>query len=135
MLKCGFIGHRDSCNIEEKIFIEIEKLIENENIEFYSGGMGNFDKMCERIVKGLNKKLIFVPYNMKQIKIKDELWYDEIICPFGEKEYSKYDIPNRNKWIVDNCNILLCYVHKEGGAKNTLNYAILKNKKVINILL
>lgn len=75
MLKCEFIGHRDSCNIEE------------------------------------------------------------IICPFGEKEYLKYDIPNRNKWIVDNCNILLCYVHKEGVAKNTLNYAILKNKKVINILL
>ncbi len=81
----------------------------------------------------LGGKIIFVPYNIKQVKEYDKLWYDDIICPFGEKAYSKFDIPNRNKWLVDTCDICLCYVYKDGGAKHTLDYAVKKNKQIINL--
>lgn len=134
MKKCGFIGHRDACDIENKIFEEIKAIIEtNDKCVFYSGGMGNFDKMCEIAVKKLNGKIVYIPYNIKQIKSNDKIWYDGIVCPFENKPYSKYDIPNRNKWLVDNCDILLCFVHKKGGAKNTFDYAISKHKHMINI--
>lgn len=128
-----FIGHRDIIGIEKNIITEIKKLIQGETIEFYSGGMGNFDKMCEGAVKELGAKIIFIPYNIKQIKEKDRLFYDEIICPFGNKAYSKFDIPNRNKWLVKMCDICFCYVYKDGGAKNTIDYAIKKGKQIINL--
>ncbi len=133
MKKCMFIGHRDSIGIENKIYLAIKYLINSGIVDFYSGGMGNFDKSCERTVKTLGGKIIFVPYNIKQIKKHDELWYDDIICPFGEKTYSKFDIPNRNKWLVNTCDVCLCYVYKDGGARHTLDYALEKNKQIINL--
>lgn len=132
-MKCGFIGHRDSVGIEREIYVCISELMKKGVNEFYSGGMGNFDKMCERTVKKLNGKIIFVPYNTKQVKLIDKLWYDDIVYPFSNKEYSKYDIPNRNKWLVDNSDVLICHVYKNGGAKNTLIYAEKKNKKIFYI--
>lgn len=133
MRKCAFIGHRDCPEIEKEICEEIRKLICFGVTEFFSGGMGRFDKMCEVAVKELGGKIIYVPYNIKQIKEKDKVWYDNIICPFGYKPYSKFDIPNRNKWLVQNCDVFLCYVYKDGGAKHTLNYAIKKNKQIFNL--
>lgn len=129
-MKCSFIGHRDSKGIENKIYKCINELIKSGVDEFYSGGMGNFDKMCEKAVKKSGGKIIFVPYNVKQIKAQDKIWYDEIICPFGTKEYSKFDIPDRNKWLVDNCDIFLCHVYKDGGAKYSMKYAEKKKKRI-----
>lgn len=132
--KCIFIGHRDAKNCEEKVYAQIKNLLAHYDIEFLSGGMGNFDKICERAVHDLGGKLYFIPYNVKRIKPADYLWYDEIICPFGNKTYSKFDIPNRNKWLVDNCDLCICYVYKDGGARKTLNYAEKKGKHIINII-
>ena len=129
-MKCCFIGHRDSKDIEEEVYEEVNKLINWGVDVFYSGGMGNFDKMCEKIVKELGGKIVFVPYNVSRIKESDKLWYDEIICPFGCKKYSDYDIPLRNRWLVDNCEICLCNVYKSGGAERTYNYAIKKRKHI-----
>lgn len=130
-MKCGFIGHSDSFGIELSIYSEIKKLIASGVTEFYSGGMGNFDKMCEKIAKELGGKVTLIAYSSKQIK--KQAMYDYVICSFGDKPYSKYDIPNRNKLLVDSCDILLCYVHKSGGAKSTYDYAIKRQKKIINI--
>lgn len=132
MKSCCFIGHRD-CNLEKEIFNSIKKLISDGVTQFYSGGMGDFDKKCEKAVKELGGKIIFVPYNTKQIKPSDELWYDEIININGEKAYAKFDIPKRNKWLVDNCNICLCYVYKSGGAAKTFSYAQKMKKPIINL--
>lgn len=131
--KCGFIGHRNSFGLEKEIYTEIKALIETGVTDFYSGGMGNFDKMCEQAVKALGGTLTFVPYNQKQIKKQDGLWYDHIICPFGNKPYSRFDIPNRNRWLVKHCDLFLCYVYKDGGAKRTLDNAIKQNKRIINL--
>ena len=132
-MKCTFIGHRDSIGLDTIIYEKVLNLIKAGVFEFYSGGMGNFDKSCEVAVKKAGGKLIYIPYNISLIKERDKIWYDDIICPFGKKKYSKFDIPNRNKWLVDNCDIFLCYVHKPGGAEKTYRYAIEKGKRIINI--
>ncbi len=131
-MNCCFIGHRNAVGIEEKILKSVLNLYRLGVVNFYSGGMGNFDKMCEKAVKKIGAKLIFVPYNCKQIKNTDLLWYDEIIC-FSDKNYSIQDIPNRNKWLVAQCEVCLCYVFRNGGAKTTLDYAIKSNKQIINL--
>lgn len=127
------IGHRDSIGIEKELYSIISGLMKKGITDFYSGGMGNFDKLCEKIVKQLHGKVIFVPYNIKQVKERDKYWYDTIICPFGEKPYSPSDIPKRNRWLVDHSDIALCYVYKNGGAKHTLDYALQKQKPIINL--
>jgi len=60
-------------------------------------------------------------------------WYDKIMYPFGDKPYHKSDIPKRNEFLVEWCDVFLCYVHKKGGAKNTFDYAVGKRKKMINL--
>lgn len=85
MKRCVFIGHRDYIAIENDVYLAIKKLIDKGVSEFYSGGMGNFDKLCEKAAKQLGGKIIFIPYNVRQIKENDRIWYNNIICPFGEK--------------------------------------------------
>lgn len=132
-MKCTLIGHRDYNGSASDILEVINNLIKEGVTEFLSGGMGNFDKSCEKIVKLLGGTLIFVPYNSKQIKPNDKIWYNSIICPFGNKSYSKFDISKRNRYLVDNCDICLCWVYKSGGTKHTLDYAIKNNKTIINL--
>lgn len=67
-MRCAFIGHRDSFGIDIQIHTQIQQLINSGIIEFFSGGMGNFDKTCEKAVKNLGGILTFVPYNSLQIK-------------------------------------------------------------------
>lgn len=51
-----FIGHSECYGIDEgQVRREISKLIENGVTDFISGGMGNFDWMCARIVFDLKK--------------------------------------------------------------------------------
>lgn len=133
MKKASFIGHRDIIGIESEIYSEILKMKAAGIEEFYSGGMGNFDKMCECAVRKAGGKLIYVPYNKSRIKPADFEWYDEIICPIEGDRYSKYDIPERNNWLVRNCDVFLCYIYRNGGAMKTYNKAKNHNKILINL--
>lgn len=132
MRKCTFIGHSDATDLEEKIEKAIKSIMVFDIEEFVSGGMGNFDKMCERVVKKLGYKLVYVPYNASQIKEEDKKFYDEII-PYNCGEYKNSDIPMRNKMLVDTCDFAISYVHRNGGAKNTYDYAIREGIYVDNI--
>lgn len=49
-------------------------------------------------------------------------------------DYSPYLLQKRNEWMVDSCDLLLsCHDGSPGGTFNCINYAKLKNKKIINI--
>lgn len=95
MKKCCFCGHRRRWNINLHIFPKLESYIEELITEkdvgiFYSGGMGEFDKMCERAVRELKYKYphvrlhLIIPY-MKQALNKNfeyyNGYYDEIYLP------------------------------------------------------
>lgn len=56
-MRCCFIGHIDAEGLEYKIRESIEKLIKMGVTEFYSGGMGQFDRAFEYALKK-NKKII-----------------------------------------------------------------------------
>ena len=59
---------------------------------------------------------------------------DEVIIPAGSDEaHYKAMITIRNRWMVDNSDYIITYVHSDyGGAYQTLEYA--KKKKKINII-
>ncbi len=133
MQKCAFFGHSDCRGMEDKIRTAISTLINRGVTVYFSGGMGQFDKLCEEAVRALGGELVLVACNIKQLHEKDMLRYDDIICPPGKKSYSKHDVSDRNKWLVDHADVALCYVHKDGAAKSTLNYAVESNKMIINL--
>ncbi len=131
---CSFCGHRDAdSSLRTEIKEAIIDIIENKNITtFYSGGMGAFDGMCESVVHELKKtyslKLYLIaPYMTQKInrdgKYYKELYDDIIIPDLGEVHY-KCAITERNKWIVEQSDIILCYIYRSsGGAYQTYRYA------------
>lgn len=137
---CSFCGHRDCDSlVRGQIKEAITDLIKNQCITtFYSGGMGNFDKLCESVVRELKQKYknlrlcLVAPYMTKKLNTDKEYYnamYDEIIIPdLGDIHY-KRAITERNKWMVDCSNVLLCYVTRNsGGAYRMQKYAKNENK-------
>lgn len=51
-----------------------------------------------------------------------------------EEGYAAYKMHHRNKWMVDRATeILALWNGSAGGTKNCVDYAILKNKSVVNV--
>ena len=141
---CSFCGHRDcDSSIRKQIKETITDLIENQGITtFYSGGMGNFDKLCESVVRELKQKYedirlcLIMPYMTKKLNTDKEYYnamYDEIIIPdLGDIHY-KRAITERNKWMVDCSDVILFYVTRSsGGAYRMQKYAKNENKTILN---
>ena len=135
-----FIGHNECFGLDSKqVCSEIVKLIEMGVTEFYSGGMGNFDWMCARIVCNLKKdypqihNYLVIPY--LTFKVLEPKYFDSIIYPEGfEKYHFKAAIPARNKYLIDNARYALCYItHGWGGAAQTYERAKRKGLIVINL--
>ena len=140
---CCFCGHRDcDSSLREKIKEAITDLIENQGITtFYSGGMGNFDKLCESVVRELKQKhkdirlCLIMPYMTKRLNTDKEYYaemYDEIIIPdLGDVHY-KRAITERNKWMVDRSDVVLCYViRNNGGAYKMREYGARMKKPIV----
>lgn len=143
---CGF-GHRDVFqNIEETLDLFIEKAINNGCTLFYTGAMGDFDSIFSSAVRKakrkhteLNIKLVCVkPYLTKELNDNKEYYYamyDDIIIPTELADiHFKPIINKRNKWIIDNSDIVIIYTVRDyGGAYNSLKYAKRKNKTIYTI--
>ena len=139
---CSFCGHRTIIteNLEEKIYTNILDLIKNYGYtSFYSGGMGEFDLLCEQVVRKLKReypdiKLYRIMYRYKTDMESVKNLVDEIIIPdFGEAYYKKI-IDLRNRWMVDMSQSVLCYIYKNyRGAYKTMRYAEKSGKGIIMI--
>lgn len=139
---CGFCGHRD-CDDElrEQIRATIKDIIENDGITvFYSGGMGDFDRLCEHAVREIQRsnkdiKLYLIkPSFTQKLNTEKEYYsnfYDGIIIPDFDNVHYKRIITKRNEWIVNHSDIILCYViRRNGGAYKTLQHALKMNKSI-----
>ena len=72
-------------------------------------------------------------YEYGQVENKEI--FDEIIFPDGfEKYHFKTAITHRNKYMVNNSQIAICYIaHNWGNAIKTFEYANKKNLEIINL--
>lgn len=118
--------------------------IKDSSVEFFLGGYGAFDNFAYNCCKKYKKKhpnakLIFItPYlsptfqNNNLIYKKHE--FDSIIYPPIENAPLKFAISYRNKWIVEQADIIIAYItHKYGGAYSMYRYGKQKGKKIFNI--
>ena len=137
--------------IYQKLIIEIGACIKYGYNSFYFGGAPGFDLLAAfaliYLKKAFDIKLICaLPYENFYLSDEfDEAWRrdyqaiinkcDEIINVSGAREKTGDCFGARNKFMVDNSDILICFSDgKPGGTKNTIGYACQKGLKIINLL-
>ena len=141
---CGF-GHRNVFeNISSKLDNAVEEAIAQGCEIFYTGAMGDFDSLFSSAVRSAKKvyphiKLIGVkPYFTNDINTDKDYYaalYDDIIIPDELAGiHPKAAIKARNRWIIDNSDIVLIYtVRNFGGAYEAKRFAERNGKRLIKI--
>ena len=141
---CGF-GHRYVFeNLISKLDNAVEEAITQGCELFYTGAMGDFDSLFSSAVRSAKKtyqhiKLICVkPYLTNDINTDKDYYtalYDDIIIPDELAGiHPKAAIKARNRWIIDNSDIVLIYtVRNFGGAYEAKRFAERNGKRLIKI--
>lgn len=149
---CCFSGHRKiPSTLISDIYIETEKAIETLIKEGYcyfgSGGALGFDTIAAISVIKLRKKypfirLILVLPCLSQTRnwmLEDKKTYEKIKksadkVVYVSKQYTKDCMFRRNRHLVDNSSVCICYLtDQSGGTAYTVNYAEEKGLRIINI--
>lgn len=144
-----FFGHSvidDETRVQAALYVELEKLFLGagaEKLTFYCGFYGAFDRLAAYVIKRLKKKyrdvkaelLLITPYvNIAHNKnlSEDAKECDGVIYPGIENVPLQYAIARRNKWMADNCDLVISYItHTWGGAYKSCEYARRIKKKII----
>jgi len=135
-----FIGHGDCARLDDRRLMEALTGIAEEGYRvFLNGGMGQFDLQCARCVNALKRSyaeiqnLLVIPY--LSFQAYPQKLFDGIIFPEElEGCHYKAAIPKRNRYLVDQSDLILCYVnHDWGGAAKTYGYARRLGKRIINL--
>lgn len=133
----------DGYEILDTQLFELLKRIINEKsfVEIYVGRNGEFDiyaasvvKRVQRVIGKLNNELICVlPYSVRDIEYYDK-YYDSVkICDL-KRCHPKCAITKRNRWLVEICDLVVCYIEREvGGAYKAVKYASKLKKKIIDL--
>ena len=143
--RVSFIGHREIYRhiiLEQKVEqIARDLLSKKEYVEFYVGRNGDFDilvasgiKRAQKAVGHHNSSLILLqPYPTKDDKYYED-FYDEVWYPIDSKTHPKGAITKRNRWMIEQADIVICYIEREeGGAYTDLKYAQKLEKEIINL--
>ncbi len=135
-----FFGHRNITeDIQPILYSTLQTLIENENANlFYVGNNGNFDNMVIHTLNKLKTKYPHINYYvvLAYMPLKKATYQNcETIFPEGlEKALPKYAIINRNKWMIEQSDVVITYVNKSiGGAYKFKRISEKKGKTVINL--
>ncbi len=158
--KCCFSGYRPSKfpfpfkqgNADFQVLIRnltttISALIADDCTVFYTGMATGFDILAGEVVLLFKKqhpdiKIIAVVPFEEQEKSYSLDWknrYTTVLNACDEvivlsKEYHAGCYQNRNKYMVDNSDyVVTWYDGKQGGTRNTLNYAQKKKRYIVNI--
>lgn len=145
---CAFSGHR--YGLEEFDVNLLDRVIKNLIISgtdtFYCGMAVGFDLAAAESVLSLKKiypvRLIAcIPCEGQNDSFSghDRTRYERILKNCDEQiflapRYYKGCMQERDKFMVDNCDILVCFLRKsDGGTYYTVNYAKKKGLKIIEV--
>lgn len=149
---CCFTGHRKIPESKRKAIIgkltaTVSDLISEGYLYFGTGGALGFDTLAALTVLRLKKlhpriRLILVLPCENQYKywnVYDKKMYQKIKSAadkvvYISKQYDKECMKKRNRHLVDNSSVCVCYnVKSSGGTAYTVNYARKSNLRIINI--
>lgn len=135
---CTFFGHRDaSDSLVEELRKTLIELLETGNVDvFYIGNSGNFDRLVSSVLYELSSEYSFTCRIVLAYLPEHETDYNfETILPEGiENVPKRFAISYRNKWMIEQSDIVVTYVERNyGGAYQFKVIAEKKGKKVIEI--
>lgn len=137
---CTFFGHKDTPKeIEPTLRSTLIDLIKNKDVTvFYVGNNGKFDTMVRHKLEDLSH-IYPITYSVVLAYLPTEKnKYDDLsntIYPEGlETVPKRFAISWRNKWMIQQSDIVVTYVtHNFGGATQFKEIAIKHNKKLIEL--
>lgn len=146
----SFFGHKRIYNqlrldqVLDSLILQL--LREHSYVEFLVGRDGDFDqlvssaiKRCQRAFGNHNSSHTWVmPYPTSFFRENEEdcyAYYDEIeICEASSAKHFKEAFRSRNRDMIDRSDFAVFYVESsEGGAYQTMQYAIKQGKEYINL--
>jgi len=134
---CGHSQVSDHARVSAALRRVIAELIAEGADEFYLGGYGEFDSLAAAAVRDAKKthpgicSTLVTPYMNRDY---DPAYYDGSLYPPLETVPRRYAISHRNKWMVEQADVVVAHVtHSWGGAATTLKYAERKKKRIISI--
>jgi uncharacterized phage-like protein YoqJ len=149
---CCFTGHREIPNSEYAVIHkrtreEIMKLIEKGIERFIVGGALGFDTLAATLLFEIRenypniKIIVAVPYRAqaKGFSESDLAIYNEILRLADEtvilsENYFRGCLHARNRYMVDESNVIISYLRKEsGGSAFTTGYARKKGIEIIEV--
>ena len=138
---CTFFGHRDTPpEIKNLLRQVITELIEKQGVNrFYVGNQGNFDAMARSLLAefeqshGISYEIVLAYLPRQEDPLCDT---GHTLLPEGiETVPPRFAIEYRNKWMIDNSDIVVTYVrHSFGGAAKFKKLAQKKKKTVIELV-
>ena len=106
------------------------------------GRNGAFDEYAASVIKHAQRELgtenndltLVLPYAVTDLKYYEK-YYDNIIIPEDVNgAYPKASIRLKNRWMVEQSNLVIAFVEREkGGAYEAVKYAKKLKKSIINI--
>lgn len=140
---CSFFGHRQLYDdIDARLIGHIEYAINTLKVTvFYVGGYGDFDSKVTSIMIDIRKKhphinlylsLAYLP--LKKDNIDQSKWYDGTVYFEGlELAVKRFAISKRNTLMVDNSDVMICYITRNhGGAYKAVAHAKQEKKLILN---
>ena len=77
---------------------------------------------------------LVLPYKVRDIAYFEKYYDDVIIYEGEERIHPKAAITRRNEWMIENCDLLVCFVeHNKGGAYKAMRHAEKLGIKTINL--
>ena len=151
---CCFIGHRDIKETEElklKLVETIEKLITQNSVDtFLFGSKSRFNDLCYEIVSKIKEKYpqikrIFVraeypdineQYTNYLLEVFEDAYYPEHIRNSGKAAYVErnYEMTNKSQYCIVYSDEQNAPTTRKSGTKIAFDYAVKKEKQIINII-
>lgn len=145
----SFFGHRRleyAADIQRQLErVLIDLMTNKEMVVFLVGRNGDFDIMVSSAIKQLQYRFgrrsvhtLVLPYATAELRDNEESfrrYYDDIMLFEGNgRTHYKAAITERNKYMVDCADMVVCCVqHEYGGAYNALKYARFSGKRIVNL--
>ena len=142
----SLFGHRklyDLYRIDKYLVPILKKLIQQKPyVSFLIGRNGEFDEYAASVIKQIQKEFgkdnnditLVLPYTVSDLEYYIK-YYDNIIIPDGiEGMHPKSAITMKNRWMIDQSDLVIVNVeHNQGGAFTAMKYAEKRNRKIINL--